>query len=498
MAKRQINESEKAQVLEAQRSSDGSLRCFISGEIIDILNDEIDFDHLKPWSLDGPTDLFNIRVVKREHHKKKGTKSLYEIRDEFQLQKIKSERGAIKLQDILQLNGIVKKNTFWSEENSEITDGNFTIKVNVFQDDILSIPYFYAQVPVDWIENDDAEGLQPRVIDLKRLMSLRSHLINRPQLAPSIARLIQGRIKIFDGQHKLAAQILNGKPNIDLKIYISPQNESGAQSLFDALMRTNIDAHSTLKQVPFYTSTLLERLAVANADYLEEFKEDKPSEEHSEHGYVKFLQVEKKMTKAEALKMLLSAIKEASVTESALEPFIAEESKSASKPLTFDLLENIFAQTLYLYPSTAKFNTDKDYRDSESQNFKKVINILVNETAISEWTTIRKDKSYTNQQRKARRIWHKGSVLTWAPFLMSIFRLCLQLMTDEEGEKKLYRPEITPDQLEKIQLCINRLFSHPIWDDNDPDIDSLLSSAKKQSDLFSRKGLTSSYVLYGR
>jgi hypothetical protein len=46
-------------------------------------------------------------------------------------------------------------------------------------------------------------------------------------------------------------------------------------------------------------------------------------------------------------------------------------------------------------------------------------------------------------------------------------------------------------------VCLRRLFSHPMWDDPEPQIDSLLVSAQKQDDLFNQKGLTEKYVLYG-
>lgn len=42
-----------------------------------------------------------------------------------------------------------------------------------------------------------------------------------------------------------------------------------------------------------------------------------------------------------------------------------------------------------------------------------------------------------NEQLKVRRIWHKGAVLTWAPFLKSILYFALQIMTNEERDKLL-------------------------------------------------------------
>jgi hypothetical protein len=140
-------------------------------------------------------------------------------------------------------------------------------------DEILKVYYFYGRIPIKWLENDDQEGLQPRVIDYKRLVALRDHLKDHPQLAPSIARLVQNKFKLFDGQHKLAGQVLNDIKEVDIKVYISPDDPQKTKQLFDDLMITNLEAHSKHKQIPFYTSTLLDRLSVIYKEMVDEFKE---------------------------------------------------------------------------------------------------------------------------------------------------------------------------------------------------------------------------------
>ena len=50
---------------------------------------------------------------------------------------------------------------------------------------------------------------------------------------------------------------------------------------------------------------------------------------------------------------------------------------------------------------------------------------------------------------------------------------------------------------DRIASCLNRLFNHNLWDEPEGEIDSLLISARKQDDLFNRKGLTEKYVLTG-
>jgi ABC-type cobalt transport system substrate-binding protein len=296
----------------------------------------------------------------------------------------------------------------------------------------------------------------------------------------------------------LAAQVLNNNSEADIKVYVSPDDPERAKRLFDDLMITNLEAHSKLKQVPFYTSTLLDRLSVIYRELLEEFISLKVPESHTEENFVHFLSVTKQYSKGAAKNMLRGAIKTAALAGSALEQYVAEASKDASFPITIDLLEKtIFPATLYLEPATAKFTSDQDYRNSETQNFAEIAQLLVSETQVTNWKQNIKGKVLTHEQLKARRIWHKGAVLTWAPYIKSILYFALQAMTSEERERLLYREAMTEHQKEIIQKCLHRLFSHPIWNEPEGEVDSLLVSAKKQDDLFAKKGLTEKYVIYG-
>jgi hypothetical protein len=498
--KRQITDSEKLTVRQQQLEPDGSLRCFISGEIIST-NDEVEYDHIQPFSKDGDTSIANIRIVLKHYNRRKSNQSLYDVRDNLRLERLfESKKNHIKLQDILDLKDIARRNTHCTANDETITidDGVDKRTFTLLNDVILGVSYFYGRVPVSWLENDDQEGLQPRVIDYKRLINIRDHLKVHAQLAPSIARLLGNRLKLFDGQHKLAAQVLNSNSEADIKVYISPDEPGRAKRLFDALMITNLEAHSKLKQVPFYTSTLLDRLSVIYRELLDEFISTKAPESHTEEHFVHFLTVTKQYSKVAAKDMLRSAIKTAALAGSALEQYVAEASKDSSFPITIDLLDKtIFPATLYLDPASAKFTSDQDHRNSETQNFADIANLLVSETRIANWVQNIKGKALTHEQLKARRIWHKGAVLTWAPYLKSILFFALQAMTSGEREKLLYRESMTEHQKTIVQKCLNRLFAHSLWDEPEGEVDSLLVSARKQDDLFTKKGLTEKDVIYG-
>lgn len=499
-AKRQLTDSEKQIVRQQQVGQDGGLRCFISGEVI-TPEDEIEYDHIQPYSKDGDTSVANIRIVLKKYNRRKSNQSLYDVRDNLRLERLfESKKNHIKLQDILELKDVTHRSIHCTvaSDTVAIDDGLEKRTFSLLDDAILGVPYFYGRVPISWLENDDQEGLQPRVIDYKRIISIRDHLKIHPQLAPSIARLVGNKLKLFDGQHKLAAQVLNNNLQADVKVYVSPEGEDAAKRLFDDLMITNLEAHSKLKQVPFYTSTLLDRLSVIYRELLEEFISTKAPESHTEENFVHFLSVTKQYSKTAAKDMLRSAIKTAALSGSELEQYVAEASKDASFPMTIDLLEKtIFPSMLYLDPATAKFTSAQDFRSEETQNFAEVAKLIVTETGLANWVQNIKGKSLTSEQLKARRIWHKGAVLTWAPYLKSILYFALQAMTSGEREKLLYRESITDRQKEIIQKCLNRLFSHPLWDEPEGEVDSLLVSARKQDELFAKKGLTERYVIYG-
>jgi hypothetical protein len=501
MAKRQLSDADKQRVIEMQREADGSLRCFISGEVINLNSDDYEFDHIQAHSKEGETSVTNIRVVLKKYNRRKSDQSLYEVRDNLRLERLFVEKkNSIKLQDVLTLKGIEYRQIHASLEDSTLTmtDGPETRSFAVLPDPVLGVPYFYGRVPTRWLQNDDQEGLQPRVIDYKRLITLREHLRDHPQMAPAIARLLGGSVRLFDGQHKVAAQVLNELQDIDIKVYVSPADEAGAKQLFDALMITNLEAHSKLRQVPFYTSTLLERLSIIYRELWEEFATKKPGGEHSEANFLKFLVIEKNFSKAKANDVFRAAVKENALAPSRLNTYIAEASKDASYPITQEIMNKaIFPVCLYLQASTATFDTAADYRNHELANFGMLAEILVSESYLGHWVQRQANTSLTNTQLKARRIWHKGSVLTWSAYLKDVIINTFNMRTEDERSRLLYRPEMTEDEKERIRTCLSRLFNHPLWDEPEGELDSILVSAKRQDELFTRKGLSPMFVLTG-
>jgi len=496
--KRQITDEEKAQVIEMQKGTDGSLRCYISGDIIDPATDEIEFDHIIAFANDGPSDVNNIRVFRKRFNKEKGKMTLLDYKDYYNLKRLyETKQNKVKLQDIFSFKGVanVSLSTNTQDRKIVITDGNNKREFELLHDPKLNVDYFYGQLPIDWIQNDDQQGLQPRVIDFKRLWQIKKHLEDYPQLAPSIARLLNNQIKLFDGQHKLAAQVLNKSTVVDVKVYLTPADEAQSKSVYEKLLKTNLEAHSKLAQVSFYTNTLFQKWNEMNKIKWEEYVEQNPTDVHSEFNFFNYLiRIE---AKPDAKKMFDATIIKSVFDDSALKPFTAEANKDANLPLSQDLLQKtIFRHTLSLTPSAAIVDSENDFRDAEKENFQIICDLLVEEGFLKDWNPNKKDT--TPKHEKARRIWTKASVLTWAPYLNTMINAIFKLFDPAQQQKNLYRQKMTDSQKEEFRMFLKRLFNHPFWLQNDPTIDKALGAASSIKDIFEKQGLTTNYIISGK
>ena len=84
---------------------------------------------------------------------------------------------------------------------------------------------------------------------------------------------------LFDGQHKTAAQLWAGRRRVECKVYLDPDKR--------VIKETVLAAHDKLRQMPFYTSTLISRYSALFKEDWEEYME-RPGTK-SEKGFVQFL-----------------------------------------------------------------------------------------------------------------------------------------------------------------------------------------------------------------
>jgi len=114
----------------------------------------------------------------------------------------------------------------------------------LFHDKLSEMDYFFGFFPIDYLFYDDY--INPRGIGGSSFYKLVGEFFRkRPQLHISLGWAnFQGNeneleIKIFDGQHKAAAQILLGIKSIPVRVFINPDR--------DVLLTTNTNAGTFLR-----------------------------------------------------------------------------------------------------------------------------------------------------------------------------------------------------------------------------------------------------------
>lgn len=450
---------------------------------------DIEFDHVWPYSEQGLSEVGNIAAVCKKHNREKGTLTLGEFRDRLELRRFFEGAKKRRLDDLL--GARLGADSFGQSLNVELADGRAKlyletgpIQVPVTECAATGERYFYAVLPVNAIRND-AE-LQPRPLDLQRLWQLYQHLRQHTQLAPAVCRLVDGEILLFDGQHKAAAQVWAGRRAVDCKVYLSPEVRR--------LKETNLSAHDKLRQMPFYTSTLLEKYAGMASEDWEEFLLGKGPK--TEAAFLDFIRAKGGLTKPEARKRVRSLIYKDILDhpDNQLREYITEENRGRQNPLTMSRLEKtFFAEFIAVPPLEDEFETEAYHRDEERENVVRVLNGIVERSLTDQWAPDRGDAAH----KKAARLYSAGALRAWVPFLRDALAPALSLFDSEERERLFYRL-IDEDQFQAIETRLDRLFSHKVWEDPDPELKDLrYDNADRAKEMLRKSGLTPNWILGG-
>ena len=489
--KRQITDLEKQQVMEQQRRS-GVLYCFADDHPIDDAND-IEFHHIKPFSEDGPTDPANIGAVCKDHHRRIRTLSLSEFRDHLAMDRFFADAVPRRLDDLLRLK-LAADGFGRAVRVDELRDGQLTLRFTrpertaqtcaIFACPATGMRYFYSVLPIEYLANDG--DLQPRPLEQKRIWELYRHLSAHTQLAPAVCRLVAGKVLLFDGQHKSAAQIWAGRTALDCKVYIDPD--------IRLLKDTNLVAHDKLRQMAFFTSTLIAKYSDIFKQEWEEYLE-RPGPKN-EGDFVAFLRTRGRTT-TEGKKMIRMAIEQAvlDAPDNRLSEFIAERNRTRKNPMSISILEKTFFREFLLAPPTPhEFEGPDDFRDDERRNLVRLLSLIAERQLVGRWNP---DAGNAGHQR-AERIFSAGTMRAWVPMLRDVIAQVLQLYDAADRDRVLFRA-MTDQQWALIEGRVDRLFHHKIWDDTSPDVIAQLkiNAVEQLRSFLTNRGLTVNWILGG-
>jgi hypothetical protein len=452
---------------------------------------EIEFHHIRPLAFNDKFNASDFITVCRKHHKEMGELSFSEYCSIKEMEKFFNSEGLKKLNDVLKLK--VKENNPSRQLKAEIR--NQDKKINIFLENtedaetfpVSSCPstgfnYFYMVVPVEYIHND--EELQPRPLEMNRLWDLYRHLLVNSQLTPSICRLTENKILLFDGQHKAAAQIWAGRKEIECKIYIEPN--------IKLLKETNLVAHDKLRQMPFFTSVLINKWASIFAEEWKEYLSRKGSK--SESGFVAFL-ISRGKKRLSAINMIESNIYDSIIEDkkNSIIKYVEEFSSTNKKPLTTNRLkQTIFKKFIASPPLDIDIEESDKKREFERKNIIRLLNLITDYTLKNKWNPDKNDENH----KMSERIFLSGSFKAWAGILKDSIAALLELY-DENDRKEIFLREINESKWKSIEDCIESMFERRIWqDDSEENYNMLrLSNDNQVRKYLSRRGISVNEIL---
>jgi len=468
--------------------------CFICGKTLDP-NQNLHIDHVIPINAQGKDEESNFALVHSSCNESKQDADLRvarilarfkDIRDLIpnrgpNLSDVLSQYGGSKHDLILDLSF---KNKIGEVKYSFSQIGDNTIyHERVYKDELSGFKYFFALLPLEYLFHDDT--INPRSIGQNVSKLVKEFFSKYPQLHISLAWFDSrnnnknSRVKIFDGQHKAAAQILLGTKKLPVRIFIL-----SSELELETLRTANTHAATNLIGIPFDKSV---QAHLGNTIYLERIRRYKKelniSEDQfgfSERDLVNYYKGESKAMK----KYILDSVRD-SITyneKNRLIEFVDFGGRKNEKPLSYSTI----AKTFYsFFINQEVLSTNLDYRFEEGENPRelekeqilKLMNIISEEIFIGKFNPeigtskienkIQKGEDIPEEHLTAYRMAKEEIIYNWLIYIKKIAEYYFLLQGEIINDERLFQC-IFPESLwDTIRVAVNNLKDLPFWVNRD-------------------------------
>ena len=466
-------------------------KCFICGDKIDLVihKSAIDIDHVVPLKLGGKDDPSNFAITHSSCNRTKQDADLRVARLLFKFDKIaertqKEKNNAPNLSDILSAYDGAKYRLSFSIKNNTIsfsfpeTGDNTVYSLPIFEDKLSGFKYFFSIFPIEYLHHD--ERINPRSIGRNLSKLIKEFNLKRPQLHISLGYIFSADdnsfVKVFDGQHKAAAQVLLGIKELPVRVFIDPD--------LDILLTTNTNAGTTLRQVAFDKSVQRHLGSALYIDRVERYKEERdlgPDDfNFSEDDLVKYFRGESREMK----RYILDAVRDYIThnSENKLKDYVDFGGRAKEKPLSYSTIEKTF-YSFFIYRNVLQ--TPIDYRLEEGENPRELekeqilhlMNIIADEIFIGKFDAdigtyrieykIQKGEDIPEEHLIAYRMSKEEIIYNWLRYVGQIIKSYFIMQGKPIDEDKLFQYRFPEPLWERIRIFIRNLRALTIWVNKD-------------------------------
>jgi hypothetical protein len=485
-------------------------RCFICGRPISLDSKDWQVDHIIPRAAGGKDDLNNFAIVHKICNQRKLDSDLRVARSIFKYEEIKEKYGHKgfnhpNLGDFLEEFGGAKNPLTIKILNREIEyeywyGSTFVShKAKLYEDKLSGINYFFTSLPVECLFHD--ERINPRAIGPRIRGLIEEFLNGRPQLHVGLAwTRIEGgeaEIKVFDGQHKIAAQLLLGVREFPLRIFIVNSEKD-----IDLLLVTNTRAGTVLRQVAFDMSVQRFLGSQIYWEKIDQYRRLKGLEEHdlnfSEKDLIAFFRGEHRELK----KYIIDDVRAYVIhsPDNKLKDYVEFGGRAAEKPISYSTIEKTFF-TFFInknpltVPLSYKLEIGENPRQLEKEQLIKLMNIFAEEVLIGKYDPDigsakieeklrKKEAEIPDNHLKAIRLTREEVLYNILRYVRDCIRRYFLFMGKTIEDEELFQQKF-PDQLwGHIRKVIHNIAALPVWINRDPGLSSAVFGGKQSYDFW--------------
>jgi len=465
--------------------------CFICGKIIDLdlHKNSIDIDHVIPTSLNGLDNPGNFALTHDSCNRGKQDSDLRVARIIARFDQINegvsAESRAANLGDILNAYAHGSHDLPISLQANAVTFSlpevgrNELTTLPLYTDALSGFKFFFVQLPIQYVHHDGK--MNPRAIgpNIKKL--IKEFHLKRPQLHAALGWITLddpdgAKVRIFDGQHKAAAQILLGATELPVRIFVNPD--------LDILLTANTLAGTTLRQVAFDKSVQRNLGSALLADRMQRYRSDCRLAEDGEDFSEQDLQRHFKGESREMKKYILDWIR-SSIThhkDNKLRDYIEYGGRGYEAPLSYSTIEKTFysffiGSSLLATKFSHRAEEGQNPRQLEIEQIVQLMNTIAEEIYIGKFNPeigtnrienkISKGDDIPEPHLIAYRMAKEEIIYNWLRYLKQVVQMAFVNAGIPFDENSPLQKPLPPQAWNNIRHFIGSLKRLPIWVNRD-------------------------------
>ena len=465
--------------------------CFICGKGVDpvVHGNAIDIDHIEPTTVGGKDGPENFAVTHESCNRSKQASDLRVARilasfDQV-AESIADQNRSPNLGDILKQNdggkcelGIAVRDNVLKTSFAEI-GRNDIIDVPIYSDELSGFDYTFLNLPIEYLHHDD--HINPRAIgkNLKKLIEEFHKKLPQLHVALGWIDTDEGtsvKVRVFDGQHKAAAQILLGSRNLPVRVFLNPDR--------DVLLTANTHAGTTLRQVAFDKSVQRSLGSSLLGDRMDRFRRERGLAEEDEGFSERDLVNHFKGESREMRRYIVDWVRNSVTTnqENKLLAYIDYGGRGTEMPISYSTVEKTFYSFFIhsdalITPFNYRVEEGSNPRRLEVEQIVRLMNVIAEKVFVGQFNhsigtrrvenSIQKGKSVPEPHLRAFRMAKEEILYNWVRYAGQIVKNYFITTGKPIDETKLFQYPIPDPCWDNIENFVENLKRLSIWVNKD-------------------------------